>query len=91
MFTTLSTSCLSKSSYYKFQRKLENAYNLKKDGFTLFSAQAIIVRAEPLLRVEDVRIDLMKGIGSVGECINVKLKLFSALEEVSTYLPALNI
>ena len=56
-----------------------------------FSAQAIIVRAEPLLRVEDVRIDLMKGIGSVGECINVKLKLFSALEEVSTYLPALNI
>lgn len=45
-------------------------------------AQAIIVRAEPLLRVEDVQIDLMKGIGSVGESINVKLKLFSALEEV---------
>ena len=40
------------------------------------------MRAEPLLRVEDVKIDLMKGIGSVGECINVKLKLFSALEEV---------
>lgn len=32
--------------------------------------------------MEDVHIDLMKGIGSVGECINVKLKLFSALEEV---------
>ena len=45
-------------------------------------AQAIIVRAEPLLRVEDVQIDLMKGIGSVGESINVNLKLFSALEEV---------
>ena len=52
-------------------------------GLNHFSAQAIIVRAEPLLRVEDVKIDLMKGIGSVGECIKVKLKLFSALEEVS--------
>ena len=29
MFTTLSASFLSKSSCYKFQRKLENAYNLK--------------------------------------------------------------
>ena len=47
------------------------------------SAQAIIVRAEPLLKVKDVQIELMKGIGSVGECINVKLKLFSALEEVN--------
>lgn len=51
---------------------------------TMDSAQAIIVRAEPLLRVEDVQIDLMKGIGSVGESINVKLKLFSALEEEVT-------
>ena len=41
------------------------------------------MRAEPLLKVKDVHIELMKGIGSVGECINVKLKLFSALEEVS--------
>lgn len=51
---------------------------------TMDSAQAIVVRAEPLLRVEDVEIDLMKGIGSVGECIHVKLKLFSALEEEVT-------
>lgn len=42
----------------------------------------IIVRAEPLLRVQDVQIELMKGIGSVGESINVKLKLLSSLEEV---------
>lgn len=41
------------------------------------------MRAEPLLKVKDVQIELMKGIGSVGECINVKLKLFSALEEVN--------
>ena len=33
--------------------------------------------------MKDVHIELMKGIGSVGECINVKLKLFSALEEVN--------
>lgn len=33
--------------------------------------------------MKDVQIELMKGIGSVGECINVKLKLFSALEEVN--------
>lgn len=51
---------------------------------TMDSAQAIIVRAEPLLKVKDVQIELMKGIGSVGECINVKLKLFSALEEEVT-------
>lgn len=51
---------------------------------TMDSAEAIIVRAEPLLRVEDVQIDLMKGIGSIGECINVKLKLYSALEEEVT-------
>ena len=44
----------------------------------------INVRAEPLLRVQDVQIDLMKGIGSVGESINVKLKLLSYLEEVRT-------
>lgn len=35
------------------------------------------------MKVKDVQIELMKGIGSVGECINVKLKLFSALEEVN--------
>ena len=52
-------------------------------GFSL-SAQAIIVRAEPLLKVKDVQVELMKGIGSVGECINVKLKLLSALEEVNS-------
>ena len=42
------------------------------------------MRAEPMLRVEDVQIDLMKGIGSVGESINIRIKLFSALEEVRT-------
>lgn len=38
--------------------------------------------------MKDVQIELMKGIGSVGECINVKLKLFSALEEVNVYFYA---
>ena len=41
-----------------------------------------ILRAEPLLKVEHVTIGLLKGIGSVGECVNVDLKLRSALEEV---------
>lgn len=51
---------------------------------TMDSEQPIIVRAEPMLRVEDVQIDLMKGIGSVGESINIRIKLFSALEEEVT-------
>lgn len=48
---------------------------------TMDSEKVIIVRAEPLLRVQDVQIELMKGIGSVGESIIVKLKLLSSLEE----------
>lgn len=61
---------------------MREARDDKNVTIVLFLARAIIVRAEPLLRVEDVQIELMKGIGSVGECINVKLKLYSALEEV---------
>ena len=42
----------------------------------------LVVRAEPLLRVDGVEIKLLKGIGSIGECITVELKLNSDLEEV---------
>lgn len=47
--------------------------------------QPIIVRAEPLFHVKDVRIQLLKGIGSVGERIKVELDLHSGLHEVTEY------
>ncbi|XP_031568533.1 trafficking protein particle complex subunit 10-like [Actinia tenebrosa] len=51
---------------------------------TLDVEQPIIIRAEPLLRVKDVRIKLLKGIGSVGERIKVELDLQSGLHEEVT-------
>ncbi|KXJ04658.1 hypothetical protein AC249_AIPGENE11128, partial [Exaiptasia diaphana] len=51
---------------------------------TLDLEQPIIIRAEPLLHVKDVRIQLLKGIGSVGERIKVELDLHSGLHEEVT-------